>query len=187
VKTVSQVGIILLLLVDLGSSLASGSRLERFPDPDAIANGLSKLEQSDWQGLSSAEVRAIWPTGLTNVACESERGCRIFGSSGRIIEGHCECCETFDFAVKHDAADGDELQNIIIHYSAREREEVVGVARKLAKAVGLPDSKLAEVGKSKSQRFHWESSQGSATDRDLELQFGRVGKVWQAEFAFAHQ
>jgi hypothetical protein len=186
-KTVSHLGIIFLILAGYGSSLASGSRLEGCPDPDAIANGLSKLEHTDWQELSSAQVRAIWPTSLISVACESEKGCRMFGSSGRIIEGKCECCETFDFALKHDAADQDELKGIIIHYSAPDREEVVSVARKFARAVGLPDSKIAAVGKSKSQKFRWESSRGSSTDRDLELEFTRVSNVWDAYVAFAHE
>jgi len=178
---------IILVLVACGSSVASESRLVGCPNPDAIATAMSKLEQTDWHELTSTQVRAIWPENLNSVPCERDKGCRMLGSNGRIIENHCECCEVFDFDLKHDADDTDELRNIIIHYSARDRQEVVGVAKKIARAVGLPDSKLATVGKNRIQKYEWQNSKGRATETDLELQFTRLGAVWEVYLALAHE
>ena len=179
---------LILVFALYGRNLASDFRLTGCPDPEAIAGALAKLDAIDWHKLSSTQVRSIWPTNLNSISCERDTGCRMFGSKGRIIEGDCECCEMFDFDLKPNPADGDELRNIIIHYSSRDREETISVAKRLAKATGLPDAKLATVGQDSIQRFQWIDGQRRVGQpSDLELQFTHHGTAWQLYFVFAHE
>jgi hypothetical protein len=81
-------------------------------------------------------------------------------SRGRIINGRYECSEIFFFDVKRnqDGTPKTELRNLVIHYSAHQRREVVEAAKLLAGATGLPEAEALSLGRESHQDFHWENT-----------------------------
>ncbi len=167
----------------LGSQVAN--QLEGCLDPNAITAALERIRVTDWRNVSLRGLRSIWPTELDALDCDTEV-CHSVWSKDRIIKGHCQCCATFYFDVKHDSegpSRREELQNIIINYTGHHREEIVAAARAFAKASGLPESDLATIGNDAVQNFSWESTRGSEKDiYGVELRFTRQGALWELYF-----
>src|SRR5439155_20835068 len=118
--------------------------------------------------------------------CEA-KGCTSVWSKGRIIGGHCECCETFFFDVDEGAGKSrkERLDVVVINYSASSRDELVGVARGFAKAVGLAADNIDTVGHEASQEYSLE--QGAAGEPSfLNLRWTRRGTVWTLNFYLSH-
>lgn len=162
-----------------------GQRLEGCSEPGTLATALRTLRNSDWKDMSVARLQKLWPTRLRPLECD-ERSCSSIVDEGRIISGEFECGEVFDFKVtqKDDGTTGERLQSIVIHYTARTREESVSAAKTLAKAIGLNDPAAATVGRDKWQQFQWESNMFGRESSVLELQWARVGANWNLYFSF---
>jgi hypothetical protein len=136
---------------------APSGRLEGCPDTSVTAEALARLQQVDWTAVSIAKLRATWPTNLGGLDCDVE-GCTSLWHKGRIISEHCECCETFYFEV--DGGKGkprrEQLDALVINYSAPSRDDVVAVAKDFATAVGVPVAKLESIGREQSNEFSWD-------------------------------
>ena len=125
---------------------------------------------------------SIWPSRFDELACESEKGCRLLVSKNRVIGGHCECCEAFAFDVERlaDGSRSEHLNNIIIHFSTSDKGAVIDAARVLARAAGLSEGKAAKVGTDSAQRYEWkDSGEQIRQSYVLELQFIRADRNWE--------
>jgi len=167
----------------------TGSSTGRFtgcPSPDAIAQDLTPIVKSNWQQVTPERVLAIWPNQFDELKCESIKPCRLLVSKSRVIDGHCECCETFQFDIepRKEQPSVSTLRNIIIHYSAAKRMEVVDAAKKLARAAGLPEAKANEIGTDSVQRYEWsDSAEGMRQSYLGELQFTKLSGHWELYFS----
>jgi hypothetical protein len=172
----------ILLLTIAKANPSPEARLIGCPDPNKIADALAKVQQNNWRTISAQQVLSIWPSRFDELACESEKGCRLLVSKDRIIGGHCECCEAFTFDVNENqgGSRSEHLSNIIIHYSARSKKEVVDAAKKLARGAGLPGDKIATVGGDSVQRYEWTDSRERVRQSYiLELRFTLVDRNWE--------
>ncbi len=171
------------LVLVVGNSQAS-NQLEGCPDPKVIADALEKIKDAGWQNVSLQRLREVWPTELSAADCGAEASLSAW-SKDRIIKDHCQCCTTF-FFVQQDQSEtkGERLQNIVINYTGRRREEIVAAARGLARATGLGDSDLATVGNDTVQNFTWKGTRGNDKDDlyGLEVRFTRQGALWELYF-----
>lgn len=156
-------------------------------DPNAIAGGLEKLGGIGWQNVSLQRLRSIWPTELDGLDCNSAV-CQSVWSKDRIIKGHCECCTTFYFDVERsaNAPKVEKLQNIIINYTGKSREEIVAVARSLATASGLRKSDATTIGDDALGNFSWKSrGEENKELYGLEVRFTSQGALWELYFNLA--
>jgi hypothetical protein len=182
-----KVGLLVPILFTLAfpaNSQASDGHLEGCSDPTTLASSLAKLRQSHWQDMTVARVQAIWPIELRGVSCDT-LSCSSVESKGRIINGHYECSEAFQFDVKRD---GDKvverLNNIIIHYSTSDQKGTTETVKTLAKAAGLTESDLRLIsGAEPEQDFHWDSAKGEVST--LVVMFSRNGSVWTGSLNFS--
>jgi hypothetical protein len=152
------------------------------PSPSEMADSLTKLRQNSWRTISVERILSIWPSHFDELACESQKGCRLLVSKDRVIRGHCECCESFAFDVERneDGSRSEHLSNIIVHYSAHSKEEVVDAARKVARGAGLSDAEAATVGRDSVQRYEWKDSRQQVRQSYiLELRFTREDRNWE--------
>ena len=152
-----------------GPSIAAG--LEGCPEVPLVAKALRGLQEKSWRGLSVAKVKEMWPTELFGLDCSGDV-CSSVESRGRIINGRYECSEIFFFDVTRDqdGAPKTELKNLVIHYSAHQRREVVEAAKLLAGATGLPEAEALSLGRESHQDFHWENTaEGSLSGLSVEL------------------
>jgi hypothetical protein len=125
---------------------------------------------------------------LDEIACQSEQGCRLLVSKERVINSHCECCETFAFDVgrSSDGSSSEHLNNVIVHYSARSQERVVDAARELAKAVGVSNRDVAKVGDDSVQRYEWKDSRAHVQENYLlEVRFTHADRNWELYLALS--
>lgn len=151
-------------------------------DPTKIANALRRLDKIGWENISVEHLLSTWPSRLKESGCQSEKGCRVLVSEDRVISGHCECCESFvfDAAKKADGTKSESLNNIIIHYSARNKRGVVEAAQEFARSVGLPSTEAAKIGNEPVQRFEWKGLRESVQQSYiLEMKFTSVGRNWE--------
>jgi hypothetical protein len=179
-----RLGAILILAASMNGQ-AGGNRLAGCSDPEALAAALVKLHETDWRDLSLAGIQAIWPTHLEPLDCGAE-DCRSVLSQGRTIQGHCVCCEVFEFELKpdEDNSRGGQLHNVIIHYTTQQRKETVGVAKKFAKAMGLSDAEVATVGDDRIQNFGWWNTRQNQIEHfGMEIHFIRQGHLWELYLA----
>ncbi len=152
--------------------------LEGCPDPRSITKALSQLRLSPWRDVSVARLQTMWPNELLGIDCNTDV-CSSVGSKGRVINGHYECGETFFFNVTQNknGAWQTELNNVVIHYSSRKKEEVVMTARMLASATGLSEAEAATIGQDSDQSFDWENDDKSVLS-GLNVTFSQTGTVW---------
>jgi hypothetical protein len=177
-----------LILVAFTRLEAKEARLAGCPDPIAVAAGLARLQQSGWQEVSVDRLRAIWPTPLEGLDCTADT-CSSLWTKGRIIDGHCECCETFFFDARHgdDGIGGEHLNNIVINFSAGRREDVVSTAKTLAAASGLPAGDVASIGREALQNFHWYSTRQQRREMlGVEIHIVRRASLWELYFNVGH-
>jgi hypothetical protein len=184
-KLPTLVVVIILSAVGPGFAAAS-SRLEGCEDPSAIASGLRELEGKDWRAISLPVLQKMWPTEVRALDCHDGEYCTSGWSQDRIIRGVCECCELFNFSAL--PSDGrsvaEQLDNIVIHYSASTRAEVVTGARAFAAALGMPEAKLTLLGGSDSEDFTWKEEERHVFS-GLNVRFSRRGSNWKVYFNFS--
>lgn len=167
------------------NSQAAGGRLKGCPDPDALAKAMAKLNQANWQEVNTDAVQAMWPTKLRGMDCDSTF-CTSIISEGRVINGVYECAEAFMFDFKENA-DGtrtEQLQNIIIHFSAPKQRDAIDAARTLTRGTRLSASELASLGRDLHQTFHWEDSSKQEL-YGLSLDISRREGVWTLDFGLS--
>lgn len=175
----------MLVLTTFPTKPSADRPLEGCVDPNAIAALLAKIGETGWQGISFERLQSLWPTELADIECDSNVG-RSVMSRDRIIKGHCQCCATFSFKVrtKQDEARSEQLDGVIINYSASRRDELVGVAKKFASASGLRQAELKTVGLGSEQSFQWETTKGKERGLyTLELRFTRQARLWELYFS----
>jgi hypothetical protein len=181
--------LISLFFVAGAGSGASQSGLLGCPDLSKIADALVRLQLENWRSVSVDRIASIWPSYLDELACSSKNGCRLVGSKNRIIAGHCECCETFNFDVDQnaDGSRNEHLRNVIIRYSTRTEEQVVDTARKLARAAGLPESQVAKINVGPFERYEWEENSGKRPRQSyiLEMRINRSDSHWELDFSLS--
>lgn len=171
-----------LVLTSAVISQFSGTGLIGCPNPGKIGNALTQLQQNNWRIISAERVMTIWPSRFDELACESDKGCRLLVSKNRVIGGHCECCEAFAFDVEPtaDGSRSEHLNNIIIHFSARDKGTAIDAARVLARAAGLPEVTAAKVGADLAERYEWKDSREQIRQSYvLELRFIRADRNWE--------
>ncbi|MGA8221913.1 MAG: hypothetical protein WB780_09700 [Candidatus Acidiferrales bacterium] len=175
---------VLILAVSLHGE-SKGGRLRGCLGAERIAEGVAKLRGEGWQNLTVARLRSIWPVGLDPLDCGAS-DCRSVVRQGRVIDGHCECCEVFEFMLLpgEDKTRVEQLHNVIIHYTAGQQKEAVEVAKQFAKAAGLSDTELAAVGGDTVQKFGWwNPAQNQQEHFGIEIHFTRRGHLWEVYFA----
>jgi hypothetical protein len=180
----------LLLIIVMAASAARRSELCGCNDPKRIAELILKLQANDWSTLSVERIQSIWPTPLVEITCQNPNGCRALVSQGRVINGHCECCEAFTFGGKNnfDGMRSEELKNMVLHYTNSNRTEIVNAARVLARAAGLSGTHVAGVGGEPVQRFEWKTTeQKLGSNSVLEVGFVHVQDNWELYFALTRE
>ncbi|MGH9906914.1 MAG: hypothetical protein ACRD8U_15190 [Pyrinomonadaceae bacterium] len=173
-----------LLLPTLPAKSFIDPPLEGCPDPNAVEALLTRIRDSNWQHMPLERLRSVWPTELTDIECDSKVS-RSLISHNRVINGHCQCCATFSFKIPQNqgAARIEQLDSVIFNYSARHRDELVGIAKKFARAAGLRQGELKIVGRDSEQSFQWEATKGGKRNLyTLELHFSRQGRLWELYF-----
>lgn len=168
----------------VASSGSATTHLEGCVEPSEIAKALTTLAARDWREVSLGELRQVWPTELAGLNCDSDV-CHSVWSKDRIISGHCECCATFSFKVQGGTTGPrqEQLDEVIINYSAMQREQIVAIAKAFAVASGLRAADVARVGRDGVQNFHWTSKKGK--DQELsgvELRINHEGSLWELYF-----
>ncbi|HVS83941.1 MAG TPA: hypothetical protein VHE60_19570 [Pyrinomonadaceae bacterium] len=159
--------------------------LEGCVDPNTIAALLTKIRDSNWQGISLERLRSMWPRELGDTEVGSNVS-RSVSSDDRVIKGHYQCATSFDFIVqrKQDGAMSEQLHGVTINYSARRRDNLVDIAKKFAGAAGLRQAELKTVGLGSAQSFQWETTKGKErSSYVLELRFTREARLWHLLFS----
>jgi hypothetical protein len=172
----------ILLFTAAGRIPASERRLVGCRDPISIASNLETLQQNNWKELSVKDVLSIWPSRFDELNCESEPGCRLLVSKDRVIAGHCECCEafTFDVEMNGDGSRSESLNQIVFHYSSRDKRQVIDAAKRLAAGAGLAGDRVALIGEKSIERYEWPDTRESVPQSYImELQFNKVGHNWE--------
>lgn len=172
------VTILAVLLVAPGTA---APRLEGCLTESAIASAAAKLAQEDWHNVSLANLRTIWPTELSGLNCEADV-CHSVWSMDRIIGGECQCCATFAFKI-HQTDGGtrvEQLDEVVLNYSAADRDQLVQATKKIVSAVGLSGTDLATIGSADEQNFHWANTTGGERKMStIEVRFKHEGEVWK--------
>ena len=158
--------------------------LEGCVDPKIIATVLGAMRQDDSRPISEAQFRAIWPIELTDAEVNPPVNRRSFRSDDRILKGHCQCCEVFEFNVRQDGgATPMELRGVTVNYSMRRRDPLVAMAKLWARAVSLGPADLKTVGAESSQGYQWEKIKGDERRAYIiDLRFTREEGLWKMYF-----
>ena len=173
--------LLILVIVILPSESASAATLEGCTDPELLAQAISTLRNSDWETLSVGRVQAIWPTELKGVDCD-RNSCSSIESKGRIIQGRYECSEILFFHSRP-SSEGTALTNVVIHYSARDRQMIVHLSKVFAQAAGVSESQAAKMGPKSPQDFHWNNADNTLSVLGLEIV--RRGPIWTLTFSLS--
>lgn len=178
------------ILFAVATSLASiqtPARLIGCPDSASIAAGLAKVRDAGWGTVNRKQLETIWPTKLDALDCDSE-ACTSVWSMGRIIRGDCECCEIFVFDVKHEGNFKHEgsLSSFVIHYTVREGQDAVSIARGFAVAAGLPAAESGSIGLKEPQHLQWDHNAGTMKQSfGAELSVVPKGRLTKIYFSVA--
>lgn len=154
--------------------------------PSEVARNLTSLQQKNWKAVSSAQVGAIWPSPLEEIECKSTAGCHVLVSKDRVVNGHCQCCETFNFGFDQrlNGPRYEYLKSFVMHYTGQAKPEIIGAARQIARAFGLSDDESERVGSDSVQRFQWNNKKIHQS-YDLEMQFAQVANSWELYLALS--
>jgi hypothetical protein len=175
----------LLLVAMLASSprLEAGSRLAGCPNPKTLSSTLKTIAKSDWEGISVASLRSVWPAELGESDCTNGL-CGTLKREDHIINDECQCCELFHFdlqRVQIGVADKPTFFAIGIYYTSNSLSEPVDAAKILAQSIGLSDGDAATIGRkgNKSYEFYWEVDGGSRPQFSLlQIQILRQQQLW---------
>jgi hypothetical protein len=146
---------------------------------------MAKLAADDWNSVSLAKLRTVWPTELSGLDCDAEV-CHSVWSKDRIIAGHCECCATFAFTI-HKKGDGkrvEQFEEVVLNYSTAERNLLVEAAKRMIGAAGLSATDVAALGSADEQDFHWAAGENELST--IEVCFKHCGKVWELFLNWGH-
>lgn len=151
----------------LGIAMAlAASAINRTEDVDlkgcanatSITAAVAKVETADLKGISLNQVQAMWPTRLEASDCVVEK-CRSASYQGRVIDGHCLCCEKIDIDQSLNSDGGmDKSLVLTIYHTASNEKEAIKLAKALAKAAGLHDNDVSSIGHELDQSFEWEGT-----------------------------
>jgi hypothetical protein len=178
---------VILMTVAHTSTSASDDRLEGCTNPADIQRALETLSRSDWRDISLTRVQALWPSRVDASDCESDKVCRTGWSKGRIIDNECECCELFSFDLSRNGSgeQSDQLSSVVVYYSAPRREELIPVAKHLAKAAGLADTKVGAIDLQSDQDFDWKTENKTTIQiDDINMRITSRGKLWRLYMNF---
>lgn len=177
----------MIVLTPVVCSAQQDRRLEGCVDPKIIATVLGAMRQDNSRPFSEAQFRAIWPIELGDAEVNPPANRRSFRSDDRILKGHCQCCEIFEFNVRQDgAATLLELRGVTVNYSTRRRDTLVAMAKLFARAVDLRPADLRTVGAESSQGYQWEKIK--ADERRayvIDLRFTPEAGMWKMYFSTA--
>ena len=165
----------LMLLVTL---LAPVHERNVFPqgcsDLGNLASALEKLTRCDWKDISEKRLQSMWPAELSDRDCNSAT-CGSMEREDRVVNGDCECCEHFLFVPGNGS---EQLENIIIYYSAYQRPDIVAAAKKLARALGLPAEQATAIGKRNPFKTNWDVRGRSQTVALMEVEIVHRQGLW---------
>lgn len=174
----------MIVLTPVVCSAQQDRHLEGCVDPKIIATVLGTMRQDNSRPISEAQFRAIWPIELGDAEVNPPANRRSLRSDDRILKGHYQCGEVFEFNVRRDGgATPLELQGVTVNYSARRRDTLVAMAKLFARAVGLGPADLKTVGAESSQNYQWEKIKGEERRAYLiDLRFTREEGLWKMYF-----
>jgi hypothetical protein len=170
--------ILLAFFISTRVVLPESNRLEGCQDPQLTASALAKLRSVPWRDISLDRLRAMWPGQVDGLDCDADH-CTSLWTKGRIISGHCECCELFYFGTDGmEAMSGKQrLDAVVINYSTSSRAEAIETAKLYAKAVGVPMNLAPGIGNHGTNEFSWDGST-SGESAYLNVKFRRTGALW---------
>jgi hypothetical protein len=149
-------------------------------NPDVLRKALKTISESDWNGISETNLQSMWPMEISPTDC-NDGAYQTMSHEGRVINNDCECCELFHFQIDSGSKAGsikERLHGIVIHYSEADSEEILPVARSLARAVGLSEADTATIKRETRQHFDWDINRGKQKEiatLDLEITHQRQG------------
>lgn len=176
--------LILVVLTMFPGGVAAQRRQEGCVDPKTIVTLLAKIRETNLQDIPLDRLRAMWPTELTDIECDSNES-RSLISNDRIIDGHCQCCVVFEFKVqqKQDGTKSEQLHGVIVNYSTPRRNDLVNLAKRFALASGLRAGDVRTIGSAPTQSFQWDvATSKEKTVQVLELRFTREAGLWKLNF-----
>jgi hypothetical protein len=175
-----------IMLMPVVCTARQNGRLEGCVNQKKIATVLGEMRQENSRPISEEQFRAMWPIELADVEIGSKTS-RTLQSDDRILKGHCQCCEDFEFNVRQEGGAAPlELHGVIVNYSARRRGTLVEMAKLFARAVGLGEADLQTVGTKSSQDYQWEKIKGKERRAYvIELHFTREEGLWKMHFSTA--
>lgn len=158
----------------------NGRPLEGCPAPAAISSALAILHPANWHNITLAHLRSIWPTEIAGIDCKPQ-GCTAAWSKDRIIRGRCECCANFLFKIEMSRGKPrtESLENVVINYTTRERDDIVTVATEFAKALGVKEPELKNIAKGPYHHFGWVTTTSRGREvTSVSLRITREGHLW---------
>lgn len=175
--------IIAILLTPVVCPAQQENRLEGCVDPRIIATVLGRLRQTGSQATSVEQVRSLWPAELTDT--ENTKTSWTLESNDRILKGNCQCCSVFGFKLHQElGVTREEMNSVIVNYSARRRDTLVNMAKLFTKIVGLEKTGVRPVGNGSTQDYQWQTKKGSETRLYvIELRFAREAGLWKMYFS----
>jgi hypothetical protein len=158
--------------------------------PDVLATSLKAVTGRDWDDLNEKKFQSIWPAEVAGIECNAG-ACQTTGRQDRIINNDCQCCELFGFNIERNdkgEVTAERLHNVVIYYSASTKDALLGDARVLAGAMGLPGSEAATIGFNEPQNFDWVVNKGNQQQTTLlNVRLYHRDGVWTAYFLLSRQ
>lgn len=157
---------------------------------DNLSSNLKAIGNRDWDDMDETKVKSIWASELSGIDCNAG-ACQTIGRKDRVIDNRCQCCELFMFNIERNGNGSvikEHLRNVVVYYSAPTANRLLGDAKLLARAIGLPDRDAATIGFKETQKFNWTLE--DRNDRKvalLEVRLSHKGAVWTAYFILSQQ
>jgi hypothetical protein len=154
-------------------------------EPATVVSALKKLRDSDWKQVTPDRILEIWPHPIRPLDCESEQICRSWIREGRIIGGDVECADVFEFDKQVPASTAPTkqfLREIIIHYTAKDRRDIVALEKSFAIAIGTPAQYVEGLGTSNVDALQWEAK---GFEPGLHVQVTPVKTKWNLFFSYS--
>jgi hypothetical protein len=169
---------------------ASNIRPMGCASPDALAASLRAVSNRDWDDVDQTKLRSIWHAEIGGIECNAG-ACQTTGRQDRIINNKCQCCELFRFDIERNdkgEVTSERLHNVVIYYSVQTRNAILGDAKVLARAIGLPDSDAATIGFGEPENFNWTVGKGKEQQIVLlDVRLYHQDGVWTAYFLVSRQ
>ena len=121
-------------------------------EPDELAKALKVISDGNWNDISEKDLQAKWPSDLRPVDCNGG-SCQSLSNEGTIINNECGCCELFHFAID---SGSKHLSAVVIQYSAPSGDEILKVAKTLARATGLAEADAMTIKRETRRQFDWD-------------------------------